>query len=58
MEEKMKYFIAFAIAVAFLFCHVYDLKAQWIKTNGPCGSSGVINSIAIDKRYLSFHRQR
>ena len=44
----MKYFIAFAIAVAFLFCHVYDLKAQWIKTNGPCGSSGVINSIAID----------
>jgi Uncharacterized protein related to plant photosystem II stability/assembly factor len=44
----MKYFMAFAVAIALIFCYVCDLKAQWVKTNGPRGSSGYIYSIAVD----------
>jgi photosystem II stability/assembly factor-like uncharacterized protein len=44
----MKYFLIFAVLFALLNCTVIELNAQWIRTNGPCGSSGIVNSIAID----------
>jgi photosystem II stability/assembly factor-like uncharacterized protein len=48
----MKYFMALTATIAFLFCQVCDLKAQWVKTNGPCGSSGTVYSIAIDSTHI------
>jgi len=43
----MKHYIVFVIVNIFLFCYADDLNAQWMKTNGPCGSSGSVASIAI-----------
>jgi hypothetical protein len=48
----MKHLMVFAAVIAFLFCHVTDLNAQWVKTNGPCGGSGSVGSIAIDSLHV------
>ena len=31
----------------YFLCIVIPLNAQWVKTNGPCGRGGEINSICI-----------
>jgi photosystem II stability/assembly factor-like uncharacterized protein len=48
----MKRFMIFAVVIVFLACHANDLKAQWIKTNGPCGSNGYVVSVAIDSLHI------
>ena len=44
----MRYSVVFAAVSALLLCDVIELDAQWERTNGPCGGSGSVYSMAVD----------
>ena len=44
----MRYSVVLAVVSALLLCDVIELDAQWERTNGPCGGSGSVYSMAVD----------
>ncbi len=51
-KSRIKYFRIITVIIIFFVFYVNQVNAQWVKTNGPSGIGGVVNSIALDSSYI------